>query len=245
MNCASQGCQNSDSNDADASIGIGLRGQSTSPPEMGAGWTEYFASGKGTCNHNSKTYKSVWMWVLPVSQWKLAMKVGSKTDKLGYSSPLWTNTELLNQASPMQEEADAKYAEYLSVPFKEIRMCVGSPTSNCVTHQFSKTYDNAKALFSSGYIRDATVKRDELLKAFGPTPGSYQDCPMQRCQPQFSWWFFDKSNSSNSTVCQAHWDIPHLLNALAPSITSNRSKEIVPRLLFTLIIDLPTLRCSE
>ena len=28
-----------------------------------AGWTEYFASGKGTCNSNSKTYKSVWIWV--------------------------------------------------------------------------------------------------------------------------------------------------------------------------------------
>ena len=63
LNCAFQGCQNSDGNDADTSIGIGLRGQSTNPPEMGAGWTEYFASGKGTCSHNSKTYKSVWIWV--------------------------------------------------------------------------------------------------------------------------------------------------------------------------------------
>ena len=127
------------------------------------------------------------MWAMMISmtqvKWKLAMKVGSKTDKLGFSSPLWTNTDVLNEASPMQEEVDAKYAEYLSVPFKEIRMCVGSPTSNCVTHQFSKTYDNAKALFSAGYIRDTSVKRDEILKAFGPTPGSYQECPMQRCQP--------------------------------------------------------------
>lgn len=51
-----------DSNDADASIGIGLRGQSTSS-EMGAGWTQYFASGAGTCSANSMTYKTVWLWV--------------------------------------------------------------------------------------------------------------------------------------------------------------------------------------
>jgi hypothetical protein len=61
-NCASQPCQNSDSNDADASIGIGLAGQST-PRQMGAGWTNYFASGKGTCNANSMTSKQVWFYV--------------------------------------------------------------------------------------------------------------------------------------------------------------------------------------
>ena len=37
-NCKSQPCQNSDSHDADAAIGIGLDGQATS--EMGAGWTK-------------------------------------------------------------------------------------------------------------------------------------------------------------------------------------------------------------
>ena len=61
-NCASQPCQNSDSNDADASIGIGLAGQST-PRQMGAGWTNYFASGKGTCNANSMTEKHVFFYV--------------------------------------------------------------------------------------------------------------------------------------------------------------------------------------
>jgi hypothetical protein len=61
-NCQSQPCQNADSNDADASIGIGLAGQST-PRQMGAGWTNYFASGKGTCNANSMTEKRVWFYV--------------------------------------------------------------------------------------------------------------------------------------------------------------------------------------
>jgi hypothetical protein len=61
-NCQSQPCQNSDSNDADAAIGIGLAGQST-PAQMGAGWTNYFASGKGTCSANSMTKKQVWFYV--------------------------------------------------------------------------------------------------------------------------------------------------------------------------------------
>ena len=45
-----------------AAIGIGLAGQST-PVQMGAGWTNYFASGKGTCNANSMTEKHVWFYV--------------------------------------------------------------------------------------------------------------------------------------------------------------------------------------
>ena len=38
LNCASQGCQNDDGNDADAAIGIGIAGQSTDT-ELGGGWT--------------------------------------------------------------------------------------------------------------------------------------------------------------------------------------------------------------
>merc|ERR1711885_38089 len=50
-NIPSQGCQTSDGNDADAAIGIGLKGQSTAK-EMGAGWTEYFNS--NSPNKNSR-----------------------------------------------------------------------------------------------------------------------------------------------------------------------------------------------
>ena len=100
--------------------------------------------------------------------WNLVMKIGSQTDKLGFSSALWTNGDLPNQNSPIQDSTDAKC------------MCIGCPESNCVTHKFSKSYDSAKALFSAGYIRDETVKRDEILKAFGVARGSYQDFPMLR-----------------------------------------------------------------
>ena len=61
-NCPSQGCQLATGNDADASIGIGLTGESTGP-DIGAGWTEYFASGAGTCSANSKAYKKAWVSV--------------------------------------------------------------------------------------------------------------------------------------------------------------------------------------
>ena len=62
VNCASDNCQLNTGNDADASIGIGLKGESTDS-EMGAGWTAYFASGAGTCNADSKTFKRVWVSV--------------------------------------------------------------------------------------------------------------------------------------------------------------------------------------
>ena len=64
-NCASQRCQEDDYSDADSAIGIGLTGQST-PNEMGAGWTNYFASGAGTCTATSMTYKRVWVAVKQV-----------------------------------------------------------------------------------------------------------------------------------------------------------------------------------
>ena len=57
-NVVSQPCQVADSDDADASIGIGLKGQATSV-EMGAGWTHNFACGT-LC---SKAFKRIWVSV--------------------------------------------------------------------------------------------------------------------------------------------------------------------------------------
>ena len=111
--------------------------------------------------------------------WKLALKVG-ETSTLGFSSPLWTNTALLNEASAVDTIEDAKYKEFNTEPFKRIRMCVGSPKSNCVDHVFSREYDSARALFSAGYIRDSRVDQNGILDAFGPPSGTYQNCPMQR-----------------------------------------------------------------
>ena len=106
------------------SIGIRLRGQSTNPPEMGA---RIWAFGATPA-------------IAPVapsasSGWKLVMKVGSQTDKLGFSSALWTNHELLNQNSPIQDSTDAKYRmqPVWTRPSRKIRMGIRSPKSNCDT----------------------------------------------------------------------------------------------------------------
>ena len=57
-NCPQQPCQVADSDDTDATIGIGLTGQVTTV-EMGAGWTECFATGKDQCCGKSKRFKSI------------------------------------------------------------------------------------------------------------------------------------------------------------------------------------------
>ena len=97
----------------------------------------------------------------------------------GYSSGYWTNTQLLNENSDVNENNNAKYAEFNNVPFSKLRMCIGSPTNNCVEHEFDKEYSSARELFSAGYIRDPTVDQQGILDAFGPTEGSYQKCGMQ------------------------------------------------------------------
>eukprot|EP00971_Amphidinium_carterae_P210223 4170923-Amphidinium_carterae.1 len=56
----------------------------------------------------------------------------------GYDSELWVDENLLNASASFDEAANAKYAAFLSVPFRRIRMCVGSPNQNCVEHSFAR-----------------------------------------------------------------------------------------------------------
>jgi len=186
LNCQAQGCQNDDNDDADASIGIGLKGQST-PNEMGAGWTNYFASGPGTCSANSMTYKNVWLSVksesqipIPttVNQWTLVMKVAADS-VLGFSSPLWTNNALLNEDSPIDQAENAKYQAFNEQSFKDIRVCVGASSENCFEYSFQSDWASATELFNAGEIRE-NLPQDSILSAFAPQEGHYQVCPMQR-----------------------------------------------------------------
>ena len=62
-NCPSKTCR--DESEADAAIGIGLRGEGSSA--VGAGWTDYFAPGAGTCSADSETSRNVWLWVANTS----------------------------------------------------------------------------------------------------------------------------------------------------------------------------------
>jgi hypothetical protein len=117
------------------------------------------------------------------SRWSLAMKV-SDGSILGFSSEYWTNWQLLNEQSPVEEPTNAKYEEFTNVPFKRMRMCIGSPHRNCVEHTFASIWPSAKELFSAGEIRDKDVSQVGILRAFAPTRGSYRDCPMQ--EPGFN-----------------------------------------------------------
>ncbi|CAE7219632.1 FCPA [Symbiodinium sp. CCMP2456] len=177
-NCPSQACQPGATQDADAAIGLGLNGQTTG--EMGAGW--FFAPGKNQCTASGK---EVWFWVSEdVQEWKLALKTRSGSPKFGYTSSLWTNSNVFNSNSPATTAEDAKYSAFNTVPFRRVRMCVGSPDSNCVYHSFPWTYKSARELFSSGYVADSTVSKDDMLRAMGPEEGSYKDCPMQKPRPK-------------------------------------------------------------
>jgi len=139
-------------------------------------------------------------------QWTLVMKIGMDST-LGYSSKYWEDDKLLDANSPVESAGNAKYAAFLNTPFKQIRMCIGAPTTNCVKHAFQKEWSNAKELFTAGYIRDATLDRDAILDVFGPKKGSYQDCPMQRpgfniqCKG-YNWARFGFCNNCASQSCQ-------------------------------------------
>ena len=105
------------------------------------------------------------------------MKIISASTVFGFNSKYWTNTDTLNPDSPISEAKDAKYHAFSNAPFRTIRMCVGSVSSNCVVHSFAKTYDSAMQLFKSGYVRDATLDQEGIYKAFGVV--GHKECGMQ------------------------------------------------------------------
>eukprot|EP00439_Symbiodinium_sp_Y106_P059475 s1671_g8.t1 len=58
-NCASKTCR--DESEADAAVGIGLKGEGVHA--RGAGWTPLFASGAGSCSYSVDGSQNVWLWV--------------------------------------------------------------------------------------------------------------------------------------------------------------------------------------
>ena len=172
-NIPSQGCQTSDSNDSDAAIGIGLIGNFKD--SVGAGRTKDFA-GKGKIV-NRKT----WLYVneekydfVPI------LKIVQSGATFGYDSKYWTNTNTLNPKIAFTDKTkDAKYPAFSTVPFSTIRICVNSPTDNCIYHTFSKTYESARELFSAGYVRDAKLDQQGIEAAFAAA--GHKKCGMQVC----------------------------------------------------------------
>eukprot|EP00971_Amphidinium_carterae_P045452 894446-Amphidinium_carterae.1 len=100
------------------------------------------------------------------------------SDVWGYDSVLWSNDTLLTGLAAFDEADNVKYAEYLTVPFRRIRMCVGSPEQNCIEHSFARKWSSARELFSQDEIRDLDVQQHAFLRAFGAKEGEYRECPM-------------------------------------------------------------------
>ena len=120
----------------------------------------------------------VWVYVeRRVDNWTPVMKIITAGTLFGYNSEYWTNVKTLNSDSPISEMKDAKYQAFSSAPFQTIRMCVGSPSGNCVIHSFPRTYSSAMELFKSGYVRDATLDQEGMYKAFGVV--GHKECGMQ------------------------------------------------------------------
>ena len=92
----------------------------------------------------------------------------------GYNSPYWTNDVLLSENSSPLDNVNAKYAAFLNASFNTIRMCSGSVDTNCVSYTFNTTWDSARELFNSPFIRAADQNQDLILKVFGPKKGDYR-----------------------------------------------------------------------
>ena len=99
------------------------------------------------------------------------MKIGEDST-FGFSSPYWTNDKLLNQDPSFSSKDNAKYAAFLSTPFKTIRMCTDSSGHNCISHSFPEAWKSAKDLFSAGYIHTPKLPQNKLLEIFGAKKGS-------------------------------------------------------------------------
>ena len=91
----------------------------------------------------------------------------------GYNSAYWTNDQFLNENSAITDNVNAKYSSFLSTSFKTIRICSGGSDSNCVSYTFDRVWNNAKDLFSAGYIREPSLDQSLILKVFAPQKGTY------------------------------------------------------------------------
>ena len=112
-NIPSQECQEDDSNDADAVIGVGLQGQDCCP--MGAGYTNYFVS--DSADGGQEARMQVWIQVrvarprVPAG-WTVVLKTNGD-DTMQYNSPYWTDpSTVLNEDTDPAASGNAKYLKF-------------------------------------------------------------------------------------------------------------------------------------
>ena len=105
-------------------------------------------------------------------EWTYIMRI-KEDSTFGYNSAYWTNDQFLNENSSITDNVNAKYPSFLSTSFKTIRICSEGPDGNCVSYTFDHVWNNAKELFSAGYIRAPTIDQSKMLEVFAPVKGSY------------------------------------------------------------------------
>ena len=92
------------------------------------------------------------------------MKIMDDDDTFGYSSAYWTNKELLNSESSIEEEVNAKYEFFNHFSFRTLKICVGGPNENCFEHVLEYAHQSALSLFKSTYMRDGSINQASLLQ---------------------------------------------------------------------------------
>ena len=116
----------------------------------------------------------------------LIMQIKPTDSVFGYTSPYWTNGEVLNPSFTEEVSGtDVLLPAYSSVPLTGIRLCVGV-VSNCYTYMFNTTttdapYASAKALFGSGlHIRAADLEQEAFEDVFSYNAGTASSNHNQR-----------------------------------------------------------------
>ena len=101
----------------------------------------------------------------------------SGDDVFQYSSPLWSNDEVLNEHSDPTAPGNAKYPEYSSVRIDAVQFCIGTADNCLPPHAFLDPVPSARELFTGPYRREG-VQDHELLEIFAAT--GHNNCEPQR-----------------------------------------------------------------
>ena len=109
--------------------------------------------------------------------WTVILKTNGD-DTFQYDSSYWTSTaNVLNEDSDPYAPGNAKYSEYNTMRFTEVRACVDT-LDNCLDgHTFAEPYANAAQLFGGGHQREG-IDQAEFESVFGVSGN--QNCGMQR-----------------------------------------------------------------
>ncbi|MBI2085324.1 MAG: hypothetical protein HYT71_02325 [Candidatus Aenigmarchaeota archaeon] len=90
--------------------------------------------------------------------WTLIMKTLSSSNTLKYSSNYWTTSNTLNPEDLTLAANSAKYKSFNTVSFQEIRGCVTTSTSNCLSHTFGAQKTSALSLFSGPFLQEGPTR---------------------------------------------------------------------------------------